>query len=125
AGGNRSCAEGSECIGSLIGLCRFRLHALSMRSHASSRSLLNKIQYQTCVTSLEARELTKRRRRDIIEHVVRVLAFGLIRRIDAQSKLMNGGAIGVRNVQAEFPIKPHIQREVKRETFGIRTTNII
>jgi hypothetical protein len=79
-----------------------------IRSPGKGGILLNKIQYEACITPLEARELTKGGRRNVIEYVMRVLAVGEVGRIYAETELVNFGTLGVRYVEAKFPVKPHI-----------------
>src|SRR5947209_7096377 len=66
---------------------------------ARAGALLNQVQYQTCVPSLEARELTKERRRNVVEYVVRVQAVRNVGRIHAETRLVSFGTLRPRNLE--------------------------
>src|SRR5689334_8227791 len=92
---------------------------------ARAGALLNHVQYQTCVPSLEARELTKEGRCSVVEYVVRVLAVRNVGRIHAETRLVNFGTFRPRYVEAKLPVQPDIKRKINRETLAIRHPSII
>jgi len=92
---------------------------------ARAGALLNQVQYQTCVPSLEARELTKEGRRDVVEYVMRVQAVRNVGRIHAETRLVSFGTLRPRYVESKLAVQPDIKREINRETLAIGHAGII
>src|SRR5438309_10828177 len=86
---------------------------------ARAGALLNQVQYQTCVPSLEARELTKEGRRIVVEYVVRVQAVRNVGRIHAKTRLAGFGTLRPRYVQSRLAVQPDIKRASISDTLGI------
>src|SRR5207253_8964412 len=83
---------------------------------ARAGALLNQVQYQTCVPSLEARELTKEGRRNVVEYVVRVQAVRNVGRIHAKTRLVSFGTLRPRYVESKLAVQADIKPEINRET---------
>jgi hypothetical protein len=92
---------------------------------ARAGALLNQVQYQTCVPSLEACELTKEGRRDVVEYIMRVQAVRNVGRIHAETRLVSFGTLRPGYVEAKLPVQPDIKRKINRETLAIGHAGII